>query len=89
MTTKCRLCGGTAGTLSPRSSHYLCEARHAHGAPTPNLGDKCEHCLGSGVQPGPHGGVMLALDLGPAAIARSIKAQYPPCEACRGSGIAR
>ncbi len=87
--SQCKLCGGTAGTLSPKGAHYLCEARAAYGVPTPCLGQRCETCNGSGVKPGFRGGVMLDLDLGPARIARSIAAQFPACEPCAGTGICK
>ena len=81
--TTCKLCGGDAGQLSPNGSHYLCEARAAHGQPTPSLGRRCRTCNGSGVKPRFRGGVVLDLGHGPATIARSIAAQFPPCEDCR------
>lgn len=83
----CIICGGTAGSFSPDGAHYLCEARRAQGQPTPSLGDRCPVCNGTKVKPGRQGGVMLFLDLGPEAIRRSIEAQFPPCEACDGSGV--
>lgn len=82
MTKACKHCGGTAGTFSPEGSHYLCQERAKHGLATPSLGNRCPTCNGSGVKPGFKGGVMLGFDLGPAAIARSIKAQFPPCPDC-------
>lgn len=86
MTGSCKLCGGTAGGLSPDGAHYLCEARARNGAPTPCLGMRCDVCNGSGVKPGFKGGVMLSFDLHPSIIARSIAAQFPPCAACNGTG---
>ena len=83
----CKLCGGTAGLLSPEGSHYLCEARAKNGAPTPCLGHRCPTCNGSGIKPGFRGGVMLSLDEGPARIARSIAAQFPPCSACKNGVV--
>jgi len=82
----CKYCGGSAGSFNPTGSHYLCEARAASGGPTPSLGNRCPTCNGSGVRPGFKGGVMLSLDEGPARIARSIAAQFPPCQTCSGSG---
>lgn len=84
--TRCKLCGGDFGVFSPGGSHYLCEARAVNGQSTPNLGNSCPDCSGSGVKRGFHGGLMLDLDLGPAKIARSIDAQFPACETCRGKG---
>lgn len=81
--TRCSLCGGNAGTLI-NGSHALCAVRAEHGAPTPSLGTRCERCNGSGTTG--RGGVMLSFDLGPAAIERSIKAQFPPCQHCGGKG---
>ena len=83
----CKLCGGTAGTFSPAGNHYLCEARAAHGQPTPALGDRCPACKGSGVKPGRRGGVLLSFEEGPARIARSIASQFPKCEQCQGTGV--
>lgn len=83
MTAKCKLCGGNAGTLSPDGAHYLCEARAAVNQPTPCLGMRCPTCNGTGIKPGYRGGVMLDFGIGPAAIERSIKAQFPPCDDCR------
>lgn len=82
-TAACSLCGGTAGQ-TPDGRHNLCAARKAAGLPTPSLGDRCETCGGAGTLG--RGGVMLGLDLGPAAIAKSIKAQFPPCPGCQGRG---
>jgi hypothetical protein len=80
----CKLCGGTAGQLNERGEHNLCTARAARGLATPSLGNCCEACHGSGTQG--RGGVMLSFDCGPATIARSIQAQFPPCPNCKGSG---
>lgn len=85
MSAHCKLCGGDAGRLSDAGMHYLCAMRARSGAPTPCLGFKCPDCRGSGVQPN-FGGAMLPLELEPAAIARSIEAQFPPCPRCEGSG---
>jgi hypothetical protein len=83
----CKLCSGNCGSPNPKTgNHYLCEALAAHNQPTPCLGIKCESCNGSGVKRGFRGGVMLSLDLHPAQIARSIAAQFPPCESCGGKG---
>ena len=79
----CSICGGSAGQLL-NGAHCLCTARQVHGMATPSLGDKCPRCNGSGTLG--RGGVMLGFDLGPAAIARSIKAQFPPCQECGGKG---
>ena len=85
MTTKhtpaCNLCGGNAGGLID-GAHALCRERAKHGLPTPSLGTRCSTCNGSGTLG--RGGVMLSFDLGPAAIARSIAAQFPPCPTCEG-----
>lgn len=81
----CVLCGGTAGHLNAEGAHNLCAARKAHGLPTPSLGAKCDTCHGAGTTG--RGGVMLGFDLGPAAIARSIRAQFPACATCGGSGV--
>ena len=83
MTGTCKLCGGDAGELSRNGAHYLCEARAKHGEPTPCLGIRCKVCTGSGVKPGFRGGVPLFFEEGSA---RSIAAQFPPCEACDGRG---
>ena len=64
----------------------MCTALTGAGMPTPHLGDRCPTCRGSGVTG--QGGVMLSVELGPAAIAKSIRAQFPTCRACGGSGIA-
>ena len=80
----CSLCGGNAGQLSPAGVHYLCAARAEYGQPTPPLGTRCESCNGSGTTG--KGGVPLLFDEGPARIARSIAAQFPPCKACSGKG---
>jgi hypothetical protein len=83
----CTLCGGDAGSFNPAThAHYLCEARHRAGSPTPCLGMRCTTCNGSGVKPGFRGGVMLSFDEGPARIAKSIAAQFPPCVECGGRG---
>ena len=73
---KCRLCGGNAGRLSPDGAHYLCIELHKRGMPTPSLGERCPRCNGVGTAG--KGGVPLFLSLGPAAIARSLGAQFPP-----------
>lgn len=82
-TPRCPLCGGTAGRL-PGGRHNLCAARAELGSPTPNLGTRCPTCNGSGTTG--KGGVPVFFASGPAAIARSIAAQFPSCLACRGSG---
>ena len=82
--TPCRLCGGTAGRLNETDAHNLCDALAARGMPTPSLGMRCATCHGSGTTG--RGGVFLSFDLGPAAIARSIAAQFPPCQSCAGKG---
>jgi len=82
---QCRLCGGTAGRMVD-GAHALCTALAGAGMPTPHLGDRCPTCRGSGVIG--QGGVMLSCELGPAAIAESIAAQFPSCRTCGGSGIA-
>jgi hypothetical protein len=79
----CRLCGGDAGQLID-GAHALCSARAERGLPTPCLGIRCATCNGAGTTG--RGGVMLDFDLGPAKIARSIAAQFPPCAACNGRG---
>ncbi len=81
---KCVICGGTAGVI-PEEGHYLCQERKKLGLPTPNLGCRCPDCNGAGTT-GKGGGVMLFTDIGPAAIKRSIDAQFPPCEQCGGKG---
>lgn len=83
---KCKICGGDTGGLSPDGAHYLCQERAKRGLPTPCLGMRCAACGGTGVKAGSRGGVMLSFDLGPAAIRRSIEAQFPACGACGGSG---
>ena len=82
--TACKLCGGTAGRLNENDTHNLCAARLYDGQPTPSLGDRCRACNGAGTIG--LGGVMLDFDLGPATIARSIEAQFPPCATCKGTG---
>jgi len=79
----CALCGGTAGQLFD-GAHVLCRALADHGVPTPSLGNRCKECNGSGTRG--RGGVMLDFGLGPAAIKRSIDAQFPPCATCAGTG---
>lgn len=79
----CTLCGGNAGQLV-NGAHNLCTARANLGLATPNLGQRCDSCKGSGTLG--RGGVMLSFDLGPARIARSIAAQFPPCSTCNGKG---
>ena len=79
----CSLCGGSAGRLL-NGAHCLCAARAAHGQPTPSLGDRCPNCHGSGTLG--KGGVMLDFAHGPAVIARSLRAQFPPCQHCAGTG---
>lgn len=85
MTTRprCTLCGGNAGQVID-GGHNSCKARAALNLPTPCLGDTCVACNGAGTQG--KGGVMLSFDSGPAAIARSIAAQFPPCPSCAGKG---
>jgi hypothetical protein len=85
----CTACGGWAPTLSgPGISepgvHNLCHQLRRLGRPTPNLGDKCPACNGSGTNG--RGGVPLFLELGPAAIAKSIHAQFTRCKLCHGRG---
>ena len=82
---ECRLCGGTAGRMVD-GAHALCAALAEMGMPTPNLGDRCPACQGSGVTG--KGGVMLSCELGPTAIAESIRAQFPSCRTGGGGGIA-
>ena len=84
MSNTCTICGGNAGRLAPEGYHYFCAALQARGLPTPSLGTRCENCNGSGTCG--KGGALLSFDLGPAAIARSIAAQFPPCPACAGKG---
>lgn len=81
---RCQLCGGNAGQLNEQGVHNLCAARSSHGLPTPNLGERCARCNGAGTTG--KGGVMLSFDEGPSAIARSIRAQFPPCANCNGRG---
>lgn len=80
---RCTLCHGNAGHLID-GAHALCTARASLGLGTPNLGERCTVCHGTGTLG--RGGVMLGFDLGPARIARSIAAQFPPCKACNGQG---
>jgi hypothetical protein len=83
---RCSFCGGSASMKRHTNGfHYFCEARAKHGLPTPSLGDDCSVC--DGAKTLGKGGVMLSFDEGPARIARSIAAQFPPCEHCKGSGI--
>ena len=86
MTTvpKCRLCSGSAGALDETGAHGLCTARAARGLATPSLGDRCPRC--NGTKRTGRGGAMLSFDMGPARIARSIDAQFPPCRTCDGTG---
>ena len=83
----CGLCGGDAGTLNVDGNHNLCAARAERDMPTPSLGSRCAECGGRGTTG--LGGVMLSFSLGPAAIERSIDAQFPPCAACSGTGIVK
>ncbi len=79
----CKYCGGNAGGMID-GAHCLCQVRHDMGNPTPCLGMRCETCGGAGTLG--KGGAMLFFSLGPAAISRSIKAQFPPCPDCAGKG---
>lgn len=81
----CSLCYGNAGRLNDKGQHNLCTARAAVGLATPSLGTRCETCGGRGTNG--RGGVFLDFTLGPATIARSIAAQFPPCPDCGGKGI--
>lgn len=81
---RCSLCGGNAGQLNTDGVHNMCAARKAYGLATPNLGERCSTCKGSGTLG--CGGVMLSFDEGPTRIARSIAAQFPPCSTCKGKG---
>jgi hypothetical protein len=83
---KCNLCGGNAGQLNEAGAHNLCAARANLHLPTPNLGTRCPVCDGRKTLG--KGGVPLFFSLGPAKIKQSIEAQFPPCPACRGNGIA-
>jgi len=82
--TNCTLCGGNIGQLV-NGVHTLCAARHQRGMPTPCLGMRCLTC--GGAKTLGKGGVCLSLSLGPAAIKRSIDAQFPPCSTCHGTGM--
>ena len=82
----CNLCGGNAGQLAPTGAHYLCIERAKLNLPTPSLGNKCLTCNGRKTLG--KGGVFLDFALGPATIKRSIDAQFPPCPACKGTGLA-
>jgi hypothetical protein len=83
MADACTHCGGTAGQLVD-GAHVLCAVRARHGWATPCLGFRCDTCQGAKTLG--RGGVVLDLDLGPAVIARSLAAQFPPCPACGGKG---
>jgi hypothetical protein len=83
--SRCTLCGGSAGRLNRNGEHELCRAFSVRGMPTPSLGDMCAVCGGAGTTG--KGGAMLFFSLGPAAIRKSIDAQFPPCPCCGGSGV--
>ena len=83
----CTRCGGDAGRLNATGAHNLCDARAALGLPMPSLGLRCGTCSGRGTTG--TGGVPLFFDLGPAAIRRSIEAQFPPCATCGGKGYGK
>ena len=87
MATKCCICGGTAGRIIPEEGHYLCQELKKRGLPTPSLGETCPVCNGTGSLG--KGGVPLFFDMGPAAIRRSIDAQFPPCLKCGGKGYVK
>ena len=73
---KCTCCGGDAGELSAEGAHYLCEALHRLGLPTPNLGKRCPECSGEGCRPISAPGPMLYFD-----------AWVSLCTHCHGSGM--
>lgn len=81
----CSVCGGDANqrVLVLVGAHYLCLERAKHALPTPAM-NECQACHGHGTQG--TGGVPLFFSLGPATIARSIAAQFPPCPVCHGTG---
>ena len=83
----CTLCNGSAGSFNADGDHNLCAVLAKHGMPTPSLGDRCAPCNGSGTT-GKGPGPFLDLRMGDRAIARSIAATFPPCEDCRGTGVA-
>ena len=85
MTTKiidrCPICGGNAGRI-PEGGHYLCQERAKRGLPTPNLGERCTHCRGTGrISRVPLHAILPMLPSG-----REIEMWFPPCPACAGTG---
>ena len=87
-TMGCKICGGDMGGFSPEGNHYLCQERAKRNLPTPCLGKRCLCCNGTGHKGHSKIGPMLFLDIGPAAIKRSIEAIFPICQECQGKGYA-
>lgn len=77
MRPACRICKGTAGPLSPRGTHYLCEARARQGKPAQSPGDACPDCDGLGQTKRTMIEVSVAPWLG----------LTEPCQTCNGLGI--
>ena len=84
-TERCPICGGDAGRFPPEG-HYLCQEMVKLGLPAPPPIKRCVRCNGTGHVGTAKAGPMLFLDLGPAAIRRSIEAVYPVCPECNGKG---
>ena len=86
--TPCRLCGGTIGS-GIDGAHCLCAARQRTGMKIVCLGHACTHCLGRGwwrADGGPPVGAALPVYSNPSEMARGIKAIFPPCQHCKGTG---
>ena len=84
---KCKICGGTGGSLNDNGEHWLCHYRAKRGVPTPSLGDKCPKCNGAGVIPRSSQGPCLSADLGPRLMEQAIKAWAPDCPVCNGNRV--
>lgn len=82
---RCLICGGNAGRFPPEG-HHLCQALKRLGQPTPNLGEQCGDCGGSGTTRnfGPTLPAGVALPMLPTS--EEIRLWYPPCPSCKGKG---
>ena len=86
---RCSICNGSVGSGSEEhNAHWLCVENQKRGLATPSMGEACPDCSGSGHKCANDKGAgpMLFLDVGPAAIKRSIEAVFPPCTSCDGTG---